>query len=82
MCGLATLAGSLRLKGEKRRLLHTVYIPWGLKAGMQCAPLLCIRYEDHFEEDLEELRARWRIVVAPPISAGYENRNKKESASE
>jgi hypothetical protein len=28
---------------------------------------MCIYYEQHFEEDLQELRARWRITPAPPV---------------
>jgi ubiquinone biosynthesis protein COQ4 len=46
-----------------------------LQAGLRCAPLMCLRYEDHFIEDLRDLRARWRIVPAPPFPSGKENRN-------
>ena len=75
MCALATVAGSVRLRGRRRELFHAVYLPWGVQAGLRCAPLLCIRYEDHFHEDIDELRARWRIRVAPPMPGGmFENK--------
>jgi ubiquinone biosynthesis protein Coq4 len=31
----------------------------------RCVDLLSIYYEEHLEEDLEELRVRWRIDPAP-----------------
>uniref|UniRef100_A0A7S0R0H5 Ubiquinone biosynthesis protein COQ4 homolog, mitochondrial n=1 Tax=Pyramimonas obovata TaxID=1411642 RepID=A0A7S0R0H5_9CHLO len=75
MCALATLAGAVRLQGRRRELLQSVYLPWGVQAGLRCAPLLCLRYEDHFHEDLQELRARWRIQVAPAMPGGmFENK--------
>jgi len=75
MCGMAVAAASLKLRGERRRRLHAVYAPWAMQAGLRCAPLMCLRYEEHFDEDLSDLRARWRIVPAPPFPSGRENRN-------
>lgn len=65
MTALAVVAGEWRLKPEDRRVLNTVYLPWALKAGTRAADLMCIYYEKHLEEDLEELRQRWRILPAP-----------------
>jgi len=74
VAGLATLGGLARLDNERRRQLIDVYIPWGWRAGLRSAPLMCLKYEDHFEEDLMDLRARWRIMVAPPLPEGKENK--------
>jgi hypothetical protein len=74
MCGLAAVAASVKLRGDKRRRLHAVYAPWAVQAGLRCAPLLSLRYEHHFEEELESLRSRWRIVPAPLFPSGGDNR--------
>ncbi|KAK3286737.1 hypothetical protein CYMTET_5724 [Cymbomonas tetramitiformis] len=67
MCGMATLGGTFRLTPVKRRLLYSTYFPWALQAATKCAPLMCIEYEKHFEDDLQLLRKRWNIQPAPPL---------------
>ena len=65
MTGMAVLAAEWRLDRERRRLLNTVYLPWALRAGSQSADLMCLYYEDHFQEDIDILRQRWRIQPSP-----------------
>ncbi|KAI7845489.1 hypothetical protein COHA_001036 [Chlorella ohadii] len=65
MTGLAVLAGEWRFKPEDRALLNREFLPWALRAGARAPDLMCIYYEKHFEDNLEELRLRWRIEVAP-----------------
>lgn len=65
MTGLAVVAGEFKQQGADRELLNREFLPWALKAGTRSADLLTIYYEKHFEEDLDELRQRWRISVAP-----------------
>lgn len=67
MTAMAVLAAEWRLKPESRRSLNTVYIPWALRAGSQAADLMCIYYEKHFEERLEDVREKWRILPAPTL---------------
>ena len=43
-----------------------VYLPWAARTGLRCADLMCVRYERHFDEPLEDLRRRLRIAPAPP----------------
>lgn len=50
MCALSVLGGPFRLPPHKRQLLLTHYAPWALKAGTRAADLMCLRYENHFEE--------------------------------
>jgi ubiquinone biosynthesis protein COQ4 len=66
MAGLAVAGAQFRLSAADRSLLQRHYLPWALRAGRRCRPLMCIHYEAHLEEDLEELRGAWRIVPAPP----------------
>lgn len=41
------------------------FLPWAVRAAARAPDLMCIYYEQHFGEPLEELRLRWRIEVAP-----------------
>lgn len=65
MTAMAVVGAQFKLSSTDRQLLQSVYLPWALRAGLRSADLMCIRYEDHFGEELEELRRRWRISVAP-----------------
>ena len=44
-------------------------MPWAVRAGLRCPDLLCLYYERHLGDDLQELRAWWRVVAAPPPPA-------------
>lgn len=62
----AAVAGaSWRLRPQERRRLFSQLVPWAARAGARSADLLCLFYEEHFGDDLEELRGRWRIEPAP-----------------
>lgn len=65
MTGMAVLAAEWRLDRERRRVLNSVYLPWAVRAGSQCADLMCLYYEEHFGEDINVLRKRWRIEPRP-----------------
>lgn len=74
MAGLAVLGAQLKLAPEHQDFLWRAHIPWAVRAGSRCRPLLHLYYERHLEEDLEALRAEWRILPAPladkPHSSG------------
>lgn len=61
----AVAAASWRLKPADRRRLYTQLLPWAARAGARSADLMCLFYEEHLDEDLWELRGRWRIEPAP-----------------
>jgi len=65
MTAMAVVAGEWRLSAEDRKTLNEVYLPWAAKAGASAADMMTLFYEHHFEDDLEELRERWRIIPAP-----------------
>jgi hypothetical protein len=67
MAGMAVAGAQFKLSAADRQLLWQAYLPWAAQTGLRCADLMCIYYEQHFEEDLQELRARWRITPAPPV---------------
>ncbi|PNW84693.1 hypothetical protein CHLRE_03g154850v5 [Chlamydomonas reinhardtii] len=66
MTGLAVLGAQYRLGPGDRELLQRHYLPWALRAGSRCADLLCIYYERHFQDELEQVRKEFRIIPAPP----------------
>jgi ubiquinone biosynthesis protein COQ4 len=65
MTALSIVAGQAKLKPDQQVLLTTQLLPWAVRAGSRCHDLMCLYYETHVDEDLEELRNRWRILVAP-----------------
>lgn len=65
MCFLSVAGASWRLKPEQRKVLFTHYLPWAARAGESCEDLICIYYEKHLMEDLDEVRRKWGIIPAP-----------------
>lgn len=65
MAGMAVAGAQFKLDQQDRQLLWDMYLPWATQTGLRCADLMCLYYEKHLEEDLDELRARWRIIPAP-----------------
>lgn len=66
MCFMSVVGGTARFSDKQRALFYKHYFPWALRAGMRCTDLMCIYYERHFHEDLEDVRRWWGIVTAPP----------------
>lgn len=69
MCLLSVVGGSLRFNEKQRALFFQHYFPWASRAGMQCTNLMCIYYERHFHENLEDVRKKWGITPAPNPNA-------------
>ncbi|KAH9772356.1 hypothetical protein WN944_020011 [Citrus x changshan-huyou] len=65
MCFLSVIGGSARFSEKQRKLFFQHYFPWAIRAGMRSTDLMCVYYEQHFHEDLEDLRKKWGIVPAP-----------------
>lgn len=65
MCFLSVSGASWRLKPEQRAVLFGHYGPWAMRAGRSARDLMCIYYEKHLDEDLDEVRRKWGIIPAP-----------------
>lgn len=65
MTAASVAAGLAKVKPKQRELLRRELLPWATRAGLQCHDLMTIMYEDHVHDDLEQLRKRWRVIVAP-----------------
>lgn len=71
MTGLACgSAVTLRHREEWRRF-WTVLGPWAVRSGLKVGPeVLCVRWEEELEGDLEELRARLGVEPLPVLGEG------------
>ncbi|GER31867.1 ubiquinone biosynthesis protein COQ4 homolog [Striga asiatica] len=67
MCALSVVGGSVRFSEKQRNLFYQHYFPWALKAGVRCTDLMCVYYERHFHEDLEDVRRKLGIIPAPSL---------------
>lgn len=65
MCMLSVVGGTARFNEKQRKLFFQHYFPWAVRAGLQRTDLMCIYYEQHFHEDLEDVRRKWGILPAP-----------------
>ncbi|CAH9128918.1 unnamed protein product [Cuscuta epithymum] len=65
MCMMSVVGGTARFTERQRTLFYQHYFPWALKAGLRCTDLMCVYYERHFDEDLEDVRRRLGIIPAP-----------------
>ncbi|KAK3222839.1 hypothetical protein Dsin_009864 [Dipteronia sinensis] len=68
MCLLSVIGGTTKFSEKQRTLFFQHYFPWAVRAGTQSTDLMCLYYEKHFDEDLDDVRRKWGIVPAsaPP----------------
>ena len=70
VAAFSALFGPLRLSAKQRRRLYDAHVPWATRQGRACTQsLLAVYYEKCFEEDIDELRKRLGVTVAPPLGA-------------
>ncbi|GAV68394.1 Coq4 domain-containing protein [Cephalotus follicularis] len=65
MCLMSVIGGTARFNEKQRKLFFQHYFPWAIRAGMQSTDLMCVYYEQHFCEDLADVRRQWGIIPAP-----------------
>jgi ubiquinone biosynthesis protein Coq4 len=60
---------STSLNDREREVLWNVYLPWAVRVGGNMKPhaLMCVYYEEEFETDLNVLRERVGIELAPRV---------------
>ena len=68
VAAFSALFGPLRLSSKQRKRLYDAHVPWATRQGRACTQsLLAVYYENCFEEDIDELRRRLGVTVAPPL---------------
>lgn len=64
MCTASAVFGGVRVRfGQAAQLARIM--PWAARAGLASSDLMCVRYEQHLDEPIEELRGRLRIEPCP-----------------
>ena len=63
---VSATVGVLTLSSQVRALYVSHYLPWARRAGAECEELLAFAYENHLQADLDEVRKKLRVAVAPP----------------
>ncbi len=63
---LAALLGPFSLKSAKvRKRMRNDFVPWALRAGRRSQNLMTVFYEEEWETNIDDLRERLGIEVAP-----------------
>ncbi len=76
--GAAVVGAAWRLDPTGRAWLAGTALPWALRSGSRAADLMTLDYEGALPEDLEVVRARWRITPlrgeGPPPEAAVKRK--------
>jgi ubiquinone biosynthesis protein COQ4 len=64
-CGMAAVAGPLRLSYQERNTLLVQYIPWALRSATECEDLMAYPYEKHLHRTVEDIREELNLEPAP-----------------
>lgn len=70
---LSSIAGPLRLSNEERSSLMGTngLAAWAWKMGKQSKPLIGVRWESHWETDMNQLRSQLGFDEPPPIQVDF-----------
>lgn len=76
MAALSCIVGPLQLSLAEKIFLVSEVLPWAIKTNNQSEFLLNIYYEQHLEENLEDLRKKFNIFPAPIMPTSHSQENK------
>ena len=65
VCALGGFLGQIKLDAAELHKLHTVYLPWAVRAGGQCADLMSYPYERSLSKPLQLVREELSFEPAP-----------------
>ncbi len=61
MCWSGALFGAMRLRPKQRHNYVNLYLPWAIRCGHECKPLINVFYEKRFEQNIDDLRKELNI---------------------
>lgn len=67
MAILGSLLAPMRLKKVQRERLYDVYLPWAVRTGLSCKPLINVYWEEILDKDIDELRRELEITPPPDL---------------
>ena len=65
MCLLSAVFGPIPLTLAEKRFIASHGMPWGLACGRASAFFMNIYFEREFETDVNDMRRRYKISLAP-----------------
>jgi ubiquinone biosynthesis protein COQ4 len=65
VCALGGLLGQVKLDAAELSKLHSVYLPWAVRAGGACGDLMSYPYERALGKTTEQVRAELNFEPAP-----------------
>lgn len=69
MAALGALLAPMRLKPIQKERLYSIYLPWAIKSGLKCKPLINVYWEEILHKDIHELRKELGIMPPPDLRA-------------
>ncbi|CAI4056919.1 hypothetical protein SUVZ_02G3260 [Saccharomyces uvarum] len=69
MAILGGILAPLRLKKAQRERLYNTYLPWAIRTGLSCKPLINVYWEKMLEKDVDALRKELQITPPPDLRA-------------
>ncbi|CAI4058499.1 ubiquinone biosynthesis protein COQ4 SKDI_04G4230 [Saccharomyces kudriavzevii IFO 1802] len=67
MAILGGILAPLRLKKAQRKRLYDIYLPWAVRTGLSCKPLINVYWEEMLEKDVDVLRKDLQITLPPDL---------------
>lgn len=67
MAILGGILAPLRLKKVQRKRLYNIYLPWAVRTGLSCKPLINVYWEEMLEKDVTALRKELKITLPPDL---------------
>ncbi|CAB4255005.1 similar to Saccharomyces cerevisiae YDR204W COQ4 Protein with a role in ubiquinone (Coenzyme Q) biosynthesis, possibly functioning in stabilization of Coq7p [Maudiozyma barnettii] len=67
MATLGAVLAPLRLKPIQRERLYQTYLPWAVRTGLTCKPLINVYWEEVLSMDCNELRKELGIALPPDL---------------
>ncbi|CAI4038077.1 hypothetical protein SMKI_04G4170 [Saccharomyces mikatae IFO 1815] len=74
MAILGGFLAPLRLKKVQRKRLYDIYLPWAVRTGLSCKPLINVYWEEMLEKDVATLRKDLQITLPPDLRTMRKNR--------
>lgn len=62
---LSSIGGPMRLEAAERRSLLQTYLPWALRCGSSCQPLITVEWEKLWDRNIDEVRKELGITKPP-----------------
>lgn len=67
MATLGAILAPFRLKPIQQKRLYDIYLPWAVRTGLTCKPLINVYWEEMLTKNVDELRKELGITLPPDL---------------